>query len=346
MLDQVQFSQTQAAHHAQAPSSAQAAAVMKGPGLSVLMQDMAEELSFALSDKLDEEDFSEKLEDRDSLMRLKLIEQLRELYDGLAQPEAEKIKENLHRFKSAGELIAMAYEQAKGDAGLAYAILADLASTPPENAPAFVAEAPQLFAEQNIDRLTAARNTYKVASSLDKSDEAKALHAFYQDNIDGFESVLTTATRIVDQLGGERVHSAFSFLDAAARAELDEPLTAVQPEKLEKLLIELQGGKLVRTMQMYADNLERRFAARRGFEQALDKPLENFIKTAAERGYFNAKILPTLHQASPTDRALFMQDTLSAIRNLPDWTYEGDLKPRIAAPIQSELDRLVLDEGA
>ena len=350
---------SQNAAAAQAGGSLGGLAVQKVATTSQLMADLQEEISFAHAERAEnDEEAEEALEDRANRVRERMIERIRDIYKAAGsqndqQNNRQEMLEKLRsgHYKSPDDLLEE-LGQRTGDRAEIFYLLTAAGDELEPGSPA---------AELVNDALIAAASDWESeivagGNTLERSAEAAErtgleqdeLQRAYQDTIVSYESVISTLSELASKFGIDRVEDGADFLQEAARADLIAQPSSVEPERLERTLLELQGMKIYHTFQENVSAAYERAVGGDGRIGQLERDwvMTRFIHSLSDPSDFDINFKRRVPEDALIEaRVLFLQDLKSAISETPEHYFASGGKDRAISPWQTEIDRLIYQEA-
>ena len=249
-------------------------AVQKAPTMSQLLADLQEEISFAHAERAEsEEEAEEALEDRANRVREKLIERIRDVYKAAdsSNEQANSRQEMLEKlkaghYKSPDDLLEDLGQRTGDRAEIFHLLTAAGDELEPGSAAAELVNDALIAAASDWEHeIVAGSNTFESSAEAAARTglEQDELQRAYQDTIVSYESVISTLAELTAKFGLDRVEDGADFLQEAARADLISQPSSVEPERLERTLLELQGMKIYHTFQENIDTAYERARRRR-----------------------------------------------------------------------------------
>ena len=355
----------QAAAAAQNAAAADAAAqlgglaVQKAPAMSQLLADLQEEMSFAHSERAEnDEEAEEALEDRANRIRERLIERIRDVYKSAEnsneqqssrQEMLEKLKAG--HYRSPDDLLEELGERTEDRAEIFYLLTAAGEELEEGSAAAELVNDALIAAASDWEHeIVAGSNTFELsAASAERTGlEQDELQRAYQDTIVSYESVISTLSELTSKFGIDRVEDGADFLQEAARTDLISQPSSVEPERLERTLLELQGMKIYHTFQ---ENVGTAYERAVGGDKRIgqlerDWVMTRFIHSLSDPSDFDINFKRRVPEdALLQARVLLLQDLKSAIAETPEHYFTTGGKDRAMSPWQTEIDRLIYQEA-
>ena len=348
-----------AAAASQAAGSLGGLAVQKAPTTSQLLADLQEEMSFAHAERAESEDDAEEgLEDRANRIREKLLERIRDVYKASAsqneqqnsrQEMLEKLKSG--HYRSPDDLLED-LGQGTGDRARIFHMLAAAGDElePGSAAAELVNDALIAAASDWEHEIVAGGNTFaQSAEAAERTGlEQDELQRAYQDTIVSYESVIATLGELTAKFGLDRVEDGADFLQEAARADLISQPSSVEPERLERTLLELQGMKIYHT---FRENVDTAYARAVDGDQRIgqlerDWVMARFINALSDPSDFDINFKRRVPADAQIEaRVLFLQDLKGTISETPEHYFAAGGKDRAMSPWQTEIDRLIYQEA-
>ncbi|MCY4324753.1 MAG: hypothetical protein OXC81_01855 [Betaproteobacteria bacterium] len=348
-----------AAAAAPEPGSLGGLAVAKAAPAAQLLADLQEEISFAHSERAEnDEEAEEALEDRANRVREKLIERIRDVYKAAEggneqqnsrQEMLEKLKSG--HYKSPDDLLEELGQRSEDRAEIFYLLTSFGDDLEPGSAAAeLVGDALIAAASDWEPEIVAGGNTLAQSAAVAERTglEQDELQRAYQDTIVSYESVITTLAELTAKFGLDRVEDGADFLQEAARADLISQPSSVEPERLERTLLELQGMKIYHT---FRENVEAAYTRAVGGDERLgqlahDWVMTRFISSLSDPSDFDINFKRRVPEdARIQARVLLLQDLKGAISETPEHYFTSGGKDRAMSPWQTEIDRLIYQEA-
>ena len=323
---------------------------------SLLLQDIQEEMSFARSEKREEEKAKDELsiKDYDKYRQYEIFNKVLETYQqGEAFQDKEKhlldtVKQRQPRHQQ--ELFDLVEEQTE-DKAEAFALMHALLKSNdlPSHVQNLVQDGITTYQRKYHRDIQAGVTTYPLskehAPKVGKNIET--LQALYQKNIVHYKGILSTLAAIVQKLGLEQLETGASFLSRAVAQDMVSPIASRQPVFLGKILASLRGINFFRSIEQHISKTLQRLSKRFDDVQLIkrDDLLARFIEFLPAPG--KASLLTDVtKKLNDEPEVLLLQELRFGIKSLPDYLFENKQeKRRIIYPINERIDLLIM-EGA
>ena len=328
------------------------------PSIQELVQDLQEEISFAHSEKTEEKSIKEfEVEDHNTHILEHLIARVEEERPA-GDPSDQNKEDTLEKALLAGHLqnaedLQEALENLSQDKSEAFSLLVHLAASSalPKTAQDLLHEALKDYARHHHAQITAGFNTAALAQQTAAHTHipASSLQHTYQEAVTSYEGILPALLKIIAAGGVEKFEDNTQFLMQAAQVDLASEHSSVQPERLKRILSELQGLKIFNTLRDRLRKIITRLAGQ--FSQCKTlKPKDWLSRTlhhAHDPSLFEQNIKSGVLSLAPAPRVLFLQELRGLIRSLPEYLFSTPTeKHRILFPLQKEIDTLIFKKGA
>lgn len=328
---------------------------------SQLLADMAEEISFSHSEKIEEKEIEDHAcEDYLDKSHARLVEEVAKEYppdDPEHQAKHESFMKKLAQQPQASEEeIRQLLGESTSDAAQALALLTQAIGSPDLPGGAAMKEklegVSKSMVEMQGEQIQAGINTIALARRTAKETgmSTEHLQANYQKMVGSYEAILPALSQLANSEGIEAFEAGAGFVNRAAARDLAAARPSVAPARLQRILAEFQGVKVFNTLREWVDGSLQRFAAiipkskdfsRRGF-------FTRVLSFLVGPEKFRPLIAEPMAGLNAQDKVLLLQDLRQAIRTLPNWLFAsgGQEKERILYPVQKEIDHLVFEENA
>ena len=206
----------------------------------------------------------------------------------------------------------------------------------------------QQFVADNEDRLLASMNVSVALAERDPrlaTDDAERILFQYEDAVVASSSVLQVFQRLGTLEGQDKITDWRSFLTESVAADLKGHPSSTDKEKLQILLVELQGFRVFNTLAAGLDQLQDRYLVPAGKEipsgDLMQKTLDYIEQPIREYPR-----VENIGLQLPADKSvLFLQDFRALLKSLPDFAYVNDQqKAQLLVPLQQKIDDLTYSE--
>lgn len=357
MIDQLSNIQLNAAQLAQRATAAsvenQSAAQFVADPMA-MMAELAEEIGFLAADKLQEEvDELEEEEKYQGFREVVAAKNLEFAEDNLAnhQEIAQKL---LGLLRHQGALDREGFFSALGSmsGGSANAMLSvlDAFLDIPEarDLVSHLGDLKQQFVADNEDRLLASMNVSAALSERDPrvaTDEAERILFQYEDAVVASSSVLQVFQRLGTLEGQEKITDWRSFLTESVAADLKGHPSSTDKEKLQILLVELQGFRVFNTLASGLDQLQDKYLAPAGKDLSSGSLMQQTLDYVEQPIREYPKVESIGLQLPGDQPVLFLQDFRALLKSLPDFAYANEQqKAQLLVPLQQKIDDLTYSE--
>lgn len=362
MLNKITHHQHQSLHQKKATLNANAQMkglhVRRAPDSAALWLELAEEMSFAYSEKLEEKSIDEEnIEERRSAEFKSLFSKIKKTYKGKNDSEKSKNQhlQNTKKFQSlnAQEMITLLEKGGDGDKAKIFFQLVEISET--EHVSSLIQDtakhAAQIYAGNHQASIQAGINiSFFAESEAQKTGiDFSELQASYQETASDYRGILPALTMLLHRTSAEDIPLIQSFLREAARKDLASVKPSSDKAQLLHLLSELKGLEVFQSIQdkigKILDDMQKQD---KSFMQWEKKDLTtDFIETAEKPIFTKQKIIRPVSTANIQTRILFFQHLRNALKFLPEYVFDSEeTKKRALKPLQNEIDRLTLEEEA
>ena len=354
MLDRIERTVPNPAAQA-TPQITQAAKIPHPPSIQELVADIQEEISFAHSEKTQEKNINEfEVEDHGTHILEQLIARVEE-ENAPGDPSNQDKKDTLERALTAGqnqEELEETLQNLTPDKSEAFSLLAYLSQkTLYPEAKAHLENFMQSYVDRYEPQITAGFNTAALAKKTAKNSHVpqSTLQHTYQDAVTSYEGILPTLLKIIEASSVEGFEDNAQFLMQAAQVDLASERSSVQPERLKRILSELQGLKIFNTLKEALQKIIQRLKTQYPQAQTLHTNpwLSHTLHHIQEPTRFEDTVNKHAAALPPAPKVLFLQELRNLMRALPSYLFSAPTeKKRILFPIQREIDNLIFKKGA
>ena len=330
---------------------------VKQVNLNKALQDFAEEATFGHEERVDADDkVEDAIDDRARQLREQMIKKIKEIYekapakeDHNAQMQRLQRKANNPDYTPQDLLDDLGGEDS--DKGQLFASLLELqATTDSEPAKTTIQKAIEIASDKWESQIFAAANTLDDAIKFSEETQINRdeLQRSYQDSVVEYSSVITTLASLVNEFGVDKLGASADFLQSAAVSDLAAMPCSVDKEKLNATLLELQGMKIMHTIDEGINTSLERAA---GTDKTLgsiknDWMMSNFLRSLADPNIFTLNIKGRIDSSNnPQSKVLLLQDLKQQITDIPEHYFQSGQKQRSISPWQREIDHLVQIEA-
>ena len=343
------------------------------------LQDMQEEMSFALGERLEKRNAQkEKVQERSQKLLKEFAEKIQgghAIDDKKREPLEHKIEQKVQSLskREAGEQDSdAAWQEMKNissDKATLFAALEELRQKSETRGETALAERYATLAERcALDCESHIRTAINLGTEMRDFAEQHNLQAekildAYQSNVADYSGILRAALDLTEKLGLEKSEAGAAFIRQSAGKEIALLQPSVSPEQLLHVLAELKGLQVLATVKeqvaLHRETMAR--SEKLETEKAVTAPPHAGIAALSDeslvKGVFHSAVAPqnfVERLDAPASRAYSEQSSglvrhfqglHKIFKNLPDYAFVGRLdKQRALLPLETRLDGLVARE--